>query len=151
MNRQLLISNFWAGLEPSIESYSKQIDSLLSTLTDEQLQAFVDGQLYDSIHCRRCGTGLNEDDRCCDLTCPFSDHSQACPAGWSGHPERKSGECSCSTTLKEKPLKVWLVLALQKIIAAKDEEDYEKQRDQIVQDLEKDDWSVNVDSEETDD
>ena len=40
--------------------------------------------------CKRCGSSIilviKVGNRCSDETCPFSDHSQECMAGWSGHP-----------------------------------------------------------------
>jgi hypothetical protein len=37
--------------------------------------------------CQRCGMSL-ESGYCSDDTCPFSDHKQSCPRGWSGHPDK---------------------------------------------------------------
>lgn len=37
--------------------------------------------------CRRCDSALDLDNFCTDPTCPFSEHHQACGAGWLGHPE----------------------------------------------------------------
>jgi len=45
--------------------------------------------------CARCGSNLNGVGKCTDETCPFFDHLQRCPAGWRGHPEHASGECTC--------------------------------------------------------
>jgi len=45
--------------------------------------------------CDRCGSDLDAAGKCTDATCPFSDHLQSCPAGWSGHPERPAGPCTC--------------------------------------------------------
>ena len=42
---------------------------------------------YPSTACVRCGSVLDADMRCCDLTCPFSDYDQDDPRGWTGHPE----------------------------------------------------------------
>lgn len=56
------------------------------------------------ISCKRCGCDVN-DGYCSDISCPFSEHTQECPAGWQGHPEvqvpseflptHKSGDCTC--------------------------------------------------------
>lgn len=50
--------------------------------------------------CERCGTKLNKRGLCGDVTCPFSDHEQACPVGWVGHPEHLDADegtrCTCS-------------------------------------------------------
>lgn len=50
--------------------------------------------------CERCGTALNKNGYCADETCPFSDHKQDCPAGWTGHPERAHCVpfCTCHHT-----------------------------------------------------
>ena len=45
--------------------------------------------------CDRCRSKLNSEGKCTDVTCPFSDHKQNCPAGWNGHPEHKAGRCTC--------------------------------------------------------
>jgi len=50
--------------------------------------------------CPRCGTDCDGDGYCTDETCPFSDHTQHCRAGWAGHPDRDdSGDeglpCTC--------------------------------------------------------
>lgn len=44
--------------------------------------------------CKRCGSTLIKG-HCRDFTCPFSDHKQTCPAGWTGHPEVQAGKCTC--------------------------------------------------------
>lgn len=44
--------------------------------------------------CRRCGCEVSAG-YCCDETCPFSDHTQPCPAGWEGHPAEATGPCTC--------------------------------------------------------
>jgi len=50
-------------------------------------------------NCTRCDTPLNAKGYCKDETCPFSDHLQSCPAGWTGHPEVKGlTECNCKST-----------------------------------------------------
>ncbi len=36
--------------------------------------------------CERCGCRV-DGPLCGDETCPFSDHEQNCPVGWTGHPE----------------------------------------------------------------
>ena len=53
--------------------------------------------------CQRCGSSL-VGGLCSDVTCPFSEHEQSCPVGWSGHPERDpaprddaSGACTCGS------------------------------------------------------
>lgn len=49
--------------------------------------------------CNRCGSPLVVN-FCQDQTCPFSNHEQHCPIGWSGHPEHphgKSVSCTCRT------------------------------------------------------
>lgn len=38
------------------------------------------------IQCVRCGCDV-ADDRCSDVTCPFSEVSQSNPEGWAGHPD----------------------------------------------------------------
>jgi hypothetical protein len=48
--------------------------------------------------CDRCGTALTPGGYCGDVTCPFSDHKQDCPAGWQDHPEHKGGACTCKGT-----------------------------------------------------
>ena len=45
--------------------------------------------------CVRCASDLDADGTCVDVTCPFSDHKQNCPAGWTGHPEHAAGPCNC--------------------------------------------------------
>ena len=46
--------------------------------------------------CARCGGDLDtQHGYCIDGACPFSDHQQDCPAGWTGHPEHKAGPCNC--------------------------------------------------------
>ena len=63
--------------------------------------------------CERCDSPLVwRDDRpggmgtegrrgyvCSDQTCPFHDHRQLCPVGWTGHPsppeDKKQGRCQC--------------------------------------------------------
>ncbi len=44
--------------------------------------------------CQRCGSALIGG-FCQDETCPFSDHVQACPSGWNGHPSRSDMACLC--------------------------------------------------------
>ncbi len=40
-DRQALKDRFWSWLDPSVKGYSKQLEHLLDTLTDEQLTQFV--------------------------------------------------------------------------------------------------------------
>jgi hypothetical protein len=40
------------------------------------------------------------------VTCPFSEHKQSCKAGWSGHPEKKVGDCSCKQKFYRTEIKV---------------------------------------------
>jgi hypothetical protein len=45
--------------------------------------------------CARCGSSL-ENGKCRDQTCPFNDHDQDCPAGWTGHPDHPGDHaCKC--------------------------------------------------------
>ncbi len=53
----------------------------------------------DKSKCKRCGTKIRKSGIrkgfCWDLTCPYSDHYQDCPAGMAGHPEA-SGDLACT-------------------------------------------------------
>jgi uncharacterized CHY-type Zn-finger protein len=57
-----------------------------------------------AVVCGRCGSQLDSQGYCKDLTCPFNDHLQSCNAGWNGHSERdpnpnddtKQIPCTCS-------------------------------------------------------
>lgn len=42
--------------------------------------------------CSRCGSPL-KNGLCTDVACPFNDHEQSCPVGWTGHPEHKGEDC----------------------------------------------------------
>jgi hypothetical protein len=56
------------------------------------------------VSCKRCGSRINTQGYCSDLTCPFSDHKQPCDAGWNGHAEKDPNpnddtapiRCTCS-------------------------------------------------------
>ena len=45
--------------------------------------------------CIRCGVPLLMSGYCKDVTCGFSEHLQACQAGWNGHPEKPVSGCVC--------------------------------------------------------
>lgn len=50
--------------------------------------------------CKRCGGLLDSDTGGCkDQTCPFNDHLQKCPKGWTGHPQHpgvdENTPCNC--------------------------------------------------------
>lgn len=46
--------------------------------------------------CQRCSSRLDDRGHCVDETCPFSDHAQTCPVGWTGHPFQPRGEPECA-------------------------------------------------------
>lgn len=48
----------------------------------------VDHDVMEECDCRRCGSAVDDAGHCVDATCPFHEHSQLCPRGWSGHPDR---------------------------------------------------------------
>jgi len=45
--------------------------------------------------CIRCGRPLPLTGICSDATCGFSEHAQACQAGWNGHHDKPIFECIC--------------------------------------------------------
>lgn len=54
--------------------------------------------------CQRCGSEiLGTAGFCADQTCPFSEHLQDCPAGWTGHPDYPAGECDCQQEGSDSP------------------------------------------------
>lgn len=50
LDRRALKNAYWAWLDPSIETYSREIRALLSHLTDEQLEEFVRSRVKDDDH-----------------------------------------------------------------------------------------------------
>jgi len=65
-------------------------------LADDVSIGVADFEVVDiSTGCVRCGSDLDPVGECVDITCPFSNHKQNCPAGWKGHPEHKAGRCTC--------------------------------------------------------
>jgi len=47
--------------------------------------------------CMRCNNLVNSEGYCVSKACPFSDHNQNCPAGWTGHPNHSDQtSCMCS-------------------------------------------------------
>lgn len=55
------------------------------------IAAFMPGPeaSHEPATCERCDTPLAENGLCQDETCPFSDHVQKDPTGWTGHPEAR--------------------------------------------------------------
>lgn len=74
------------------DGYSKLITMLAAYVSVEDLDEITRNQGYEDEteekdkECERCCSDLDDNGRCEDLTCPFSDHDQDCPAGWNGHP-----------------------------------------------------------------
>jgi hypothetical protein len=65
-------------------------------LADDVSIGVADVEVVDvTTGCVRCGSDLDPAGECVDCTCPFSNHKQDCPAGWTGHPEHKAGRCIC--------------------------------------------------------
>lgn len=77
-------------------------DGEMSDYKDDGVASFKDYDIYltwpsvmnEGSDCKRCGSDINNG-FCSNVTCPFSDHKQECPAGWNGHPEKNGGECTC--------------------------------------------------------
>ena len=79
------------------------IDALEAFLQEREEAEFAmsdeDEDEDDPAVCERCDSPLDVDRLfCTDLSCPFSDHLQTCPKGWTGHPEKapaKDHVCAC--------------------------------------------------------
>lgn len=85
--------------------------------------------------CQRCGTFLDKQGMCKDITCPFHCHQQHCGKGWVGHPERKARaeeDCSCIPNYKQNQASIFDILDERKKIYAyvlSESEKYEDEPD----------------------
>jgi hypothetical protein len=62
----------------------------LATVDFRLIDAGVEEKTSEATpECRRCGTVLNDQGRCADVTCPFHDCEQNDQKGWEGFPEVK--------------------------------------------------------------
>lgn len=65
-------------MEGIYEEEDMDLELIVTGLKEMELSAksMREELLKKSPTCRKCGSGLHENGRCCDLTCPFNDRTQ---------------------------------------------------------------------------
>lgn len=107
-----LLANL-ANVNPELEVFTGTGDEYLNAVTENDVNVqeaagvqilTIQGQgemvKLPGPFCQRCTARLSPDGEhdemvCTDVTCPFSNHKQDCPVGWTGHPDH-TGDFFCT-------------------------------------------------------